>query len=206
MSLELLLIRHGETDWNRSGRVQGSSDITLNQLGHKQAARLADFLANATLDAIYVSTSKRAIQTAEPLARDRTIETIQSEHIVEINYGQWEGHTLAQITEKWPTQWADYRRDSLTNRPPDGETIEQLHTRLSGFYQMVTERHCSGRVAVVSHGGAIGHLISLLISDAALAATRIQLGNCAISRLVVGESGIKLVSLGEVHFLDDPNL
>ena len=203
MTLELLLIRHGETDWNRNGRVQGSSDVALNILGHQQAVRLAEFLAPTALDAIYVSTSQRAIQTAAPLAKTRSFVPIQSSQIVEINYGHWEGHTVEQIVEKWPKEWSEYKRDSLANRPPVGETIEQVHFRLTAFFEGLKQRHSDGRIAVVSHGGAIGHMISLLISEAALAATRIQLANCAISRIVIGERGIKLVSLGEVHFLKE---
>lgn len=203
MSLELIFVRHGETDWNRIGRVQGSSDIALNELGHRQAARLANFLETAPLDAIYVSTSRRAIETAEALTKNRTLIPIQSAQIVEINYGHWEGQTSDQILEKWPQEWADFKRDSINYRPPAGETIAQLHARLEAFISDVTKKHTSGRVAVVSHGGAIGHMISILISEAALAATRIQLANCALSRVVVSASGTKLVSLGETHYLHE---
>lgn len=201
MNLEIFLIRHGETDWNRSGRVQGSSDIELNQLGHIQAAKMANHLSLQKFDAIYCSSSRRAIETAQPLTLIQNLEAVVTSDIVEIGYGDWEGHTSAEIHERWPEAWSAFKQDSYKNRPPNGETIEQVRARLERFYNQIQKNHSGGKIAVVSHGGAIRYFIGLLICESTVAATRIDLSNCAVSRLVVGPSGPRLVLLGDTHFL-----
>ena len=97
----LLLARHGETDWNRQLRIQGSSDIELNDLGRRQAQALAQDLTDVELDAIYSSDLARARQTAEPVAATHGLEVRFDPRLRERSFGSWEGLTREDIDERY---------------------------------------------------------------------------------------------------------
>ena len=96
------LIRHGETDWNKGGRYQGCTNIQLNDAGREQARLLGERFKFLPLDVVYVSPLDRAVATAAPLAAAHGLTPIQDAHFREINFGEWEGHTIAELKEKVP--------------------------------------------------------------------------------------------------------
>src|SRR5919112_3187296 len=121
----LLLARHGETDWNRELRIQGSSDIELNELGRRQAQGLAQELTDVDLDAIYASDLARARQTAEAVAATHGLEVKLDSRLRERSFGSWEGLT----------------RDDLDAMPPgshhDGERDEEVRERMLAAVQEI---------------------------------------------------------------------
>ena len=95
------LIRHGETDWNKGGRYQGCTNIQLNDAGREQARLLGERFKFLPLDVVYVSPLDRAVATAAPLAAAHGLTPVQDAHFREINFGEWEGHTIAELKEKY---------------------------------------------------------------------------------------------------------
>src|SRR5215813_4041423 len=95
--LRLFLVRHGETDWNRERRIVGRQEISLNEIGRKQAQTLKEAMAGFPFDAIYSSPVCRARETAKILGEDRGLEPILDERMVEIHYGDWVGMTFEQV-------------------------------------------------------------------------------------------------------------
>jgi 2,3-bisphosphoglycerate-dependent phosphoglycerate mutase len=151
---ELLLVRHGETDWNRDRRIQGHTDIPLNAAGLEQAQALAERLAETRLDAVYASDLARARDTAQTVADRHGIEVQVDGDLREKNFGSWEGLTDTEIGQRFP--------DAVRGRWGDGETTEQMAERAVAAVGRIRARHNGERVLVVTHGGTLrailGHL------------------------------------------------
>jgi len=148
----LLLVRHGETDWNRDGRWQGHSDTQLNELGREQAARVADDLDE--VDVVYASDLARARETAEIVAERLGLDVHVDERLRERGFGAWEGKTRAEIE----AEFADAHARWLAGEGPgadDAEAFETFGARVNDFLQDVLRRHPDETVLIVSHGGAI---------------------------------------------------
>ena len=136
---ELLLVRHGETDWNAEGRLQGHTDRPLNEYGRRQARRLADELAGEELAAIYSSDLLRARETAEILGERLGLPVVLEPELREKNWGNWEGLTPAE-------------RDGVAFA---GESTEEHAARTLRALRRIAARHPDGRVLVVTHGGSL---------------------------------------------------
>jgi len=142
----LLLARHGETDWNRELRIQGSSDIELNELGLKQAHALAQELEHVELDAIYASDLSRARATAEAVAASHGLEVRLDPRLRERAFGSWEGLTREDVATL---------PDGASH---DGESDEEVRERVLAAVQSIAAAHRGEQVLVVSHGGALNTL------------------------------------------------
>lgn len=150
------LIRHGETEENRTGRYQGFSAVALNEIGQAQVRLLAGRLADLPFDVIYSSDLPRAVQTARMIARGRTVAL--DPRLREINVGRVQGLTDELIARQEPEFWAAVQTDWTRTPYPGGESPVDLHRRAVEALDAYSRRYPGGRVAVVTHGA----LISLL--------------------------------------------
>jgi alpha-ribazole phosphatase len=151
----LVLVRHGETDWNVEGRYQGQSDVPLNANGLAQAEALAGQLGGERFEAIYTSDLARAAQTAEALAARTGAPIHPDPRLREIDQGEWEGLLLAEIEARYAEAFQRRRLDPLTAQPPGGESVGQVRERVLEVIREISRIHPDGSVAVVSHGLAI---------------------------------------------------
>jgi broad specificity phosphatase PhoE len=163
---EMLLVRHGETDWNRKHRVQGHTDVPLNAAGTAQAEALADRLASVRLAAVYSSDLARARQTAEIVAWRQGLDVVLEPGLREKNFGSWEGLTDIEIAERFP--------DAVRGRWGDGETTEEVAGRALTAIERIRAREHDGPVVVVSHGGAIRTILDQFSVEHG------RIGNCEI--------------------------
>ena len=155
---ELLLIRHGETDWNRQGRFQGQSDVPLNSAGHAQAQRLAARLAAEPQDALFTSDLQRARQTAAPLAAAWARTPVALAGLREQNFGMLEGLQASTIQAQHPVLWAGWLQQDLDFAAPGGESQRQFYTRVLAAVQALAAAHAGQRLVVVTHGGVLDML------------------------------------------------
>src|SRR5687768_17379924 len=125
---QVVLIRHGETEWNRDQRIQGHLDVPLSERGLRQAERLAAWLAEEAPAAVLSSDLRRARVTAEVLAAGR-VPVVLEPRIREGRFGSFEGLTTAEIREAFPEEFRAWREDAVRHRPPGGETLEDLQER-----------------------------------------------------------------------------
>jgi len=148
----LLLVRHGETDWNRDGRWQGRSDTHLNEIGREQAANVAEELDG--VDVVYSSDLARARETAEIVADRLGLDVHVDERLRERSFGAWEGKTGPEIE----AEFRDAHARWLAGEGPgadDAEPFADFATRIRDFLEDVLERHPEEAVLVVAHGGSI---------------------------------------------------
>ena len=149
----LLLVRHGETDWNREGRWQGFSDTSLNELGREQARTLAGDLDGA-VGAVYSSDLTRARETAEILAGSLGLEVRLDPRLRERGFGSWEGLTMSEIEEHFGEAHRLWREGEGPGAE-DAEPFEAFSARIEAFLGDVLRQHPGEEVLVVSHGGSI---------------------------------------------------
>jgi probable phosphoglycerate mutase len=160
---EILLIRHGETDWNVERRLQGHLDIELNAEGVRQAAALGEVLRGEALDAIFSSDMRRAQQTAQPIAASRGMEIQIEPALRERCYGVFEGLRHAEIGERYPDAYAAMRARDMDVRFPPGvnvaETLREFFVRSVGVITRLAQRSMrefqSGKIVIVTHGGVL---------------------------------------------------
>jgi probable phosphoglycerate mutase len=157
---QLVVLRHGRTAWNASGRFQGQADIPLDTRGLAQAERAADVLAELAPAEIVASDLSRARQTAEPLARLTGLAVRTDPRLREINVGTWEGLTIDEALGRLdPAEAARYLAGEDVRRSPTGETVAEVAARASEALAEIGSRAAPGStVVVVMHGlaGKVG--------------------------------------------------
>lgn len=205
----ILLVRHGETDWNRAGRVQGHVDIALNAAGREQARRLALALAGRDpIDAIYSSDLARAMETARPTAEATGATLTATPALRERHFGAFQGRRFADVSQEQPAQAERWRRRDPDWTPPEGgESLRQFRHRIVGAVQALAARNGGRHVAVFTHGGALDVLYRAATGLELQDARTWQLGNAAINRLLwTPDGGLTLVGWADTLHLEDCTL
>ena len=179
--MKLYIIRHGQTDWNVEGKIQGRQDIPLNAAGRSQAEMLAKGMEKRPVTAIYSSPQIRAMETAETLARAQGMAVIPVPELAEIGYGDWEGRTASDILAKERKLYEEWWQHPATVAPPGGETLNQVDVRCKKPWER-TPGELTGDTAVVAHGGPLAHLIVHLLEGQPDAA-EILVGNASITTI-----------------------
>jgi alpha-ribazole phosphatase len=159
----LLIVRHGQTDWNTARRFQGQRDIPLNPTGQRQAAAVAERLAGETIQAIYASDLQRAQATALAIATRHTCPVTAEPRLREVDFGEWEGLTYTEIAASYPVGLAAWERNILENAPPGGESVNQLARRVQAVLDDLLGAPAGETLLLVSHGGPLQVLICLLL-------------------------------------------
>jgi probable phosphoglycerate mutase len=156
---ELIVIRHGETDWNRQHRFQGQIDVPLNAAGQAQARRLAERLADEAFDVVVASDLARARMTAEAATSARGLPMRTEPLWREQAFGVLEGLDVPTIVKSHPELWAQWiRHDADYALPGGGESVRNFHARVWRAVQALAEQHAGDRIAVFTHGGVLDML------------------------------------------------
>ncbi len=150
--MRLVLVRHGETDWNASGRYQGQSNVALSDRGKKQAECLAGHFPLESLDAIYTSDLDRARETAEQVASKFGLSVNREKAFRELSFGDWEGLTYGEISKKWPKEAKKLFTAPDELQIPRGETFRELQERALKKIRQLYEAHVDQTVGVFAHG------------------------------------------------------
>jgi glucosyl-3-phosphoglycerate phosphatase len=177
----LLLVRHGETDWNRDHRWQGHSDPPLNDRGREQARELAGTLD--VPDVVYASDLSRARETAEILASRFDVPIRTDARLRERDFGDWEGRTSDELERVFGDAFARWRSGE-GHGADDSEPYEAFFERIRSFLADVVERHPDEQVLVVAHGGSVRAILAIAegVDLAGTYRSLPSLANCAITR------------------------
>lgn len=156
---EILLIRHGETDWNVEKRLQGHHDIGLNREGVRQATALGRALLKEPLDAIFSSDLQRAYDTAQAIAMPRGMKVQLERGLRERCFGAFEGLVHPEIAERYPDGYAAWKRRDIDTRYPSGEfdaeTLREFSARAIAAIVRLAATPGYQKIAIVTHGGVL---------------------------------------------------
>jgi probable phosphoglycerate mutase len=198
---ELIVMRHGETDWNRQHRFQGQIDVPLNAAGLAQAQRLAQRLTDEPFDVVVASDLMRARTTAEVAAAGHTIvcEPLWREQ----SFGVLEGLDAPTIIERHPQLWASWLQHNADYAlPGGGESVRMFHTRVLGALQRVVQRHRGARVAVFTHGGVLD-MLWRVAHDAPLHGPRVcDIPNTGINRMRWHDGALEILEWADAAHLE----
>ena len=148
---EIIVIRHGETNWNVEGRYQGQADPPLNTRGFDQAHEIADMLMESKFDMIYTSPLKRACQTAKIIADQLQIPIHADARLSEINQGDWQTRLRAEIENLYPDLFRRWETEPWAVTPPGGEHLTEVQSRVNAAIDDIVDHHPGLRVGLVTH-------------------------------------------------------
>jgi 2,3-bisphosphoglycerate-dependent phosphoglycerate mutase len=202
----IVAIRHGETAWNRETRMQGQLDIGLNELGHRQARRLALALSEERFDAIYSSDLQRALHTARAFADRCPHPIVTDTGLRERSFGIFESHTYPDVQVRWPEQARRWHLRDPEFGPLGGEVLREFDARCMGALTRLAAAHPGQHIAVVTHGGVLDCLYRAATRLSLQAERSWEMRNAGINRVLYTAQGFSLVGWGDVAHLDDAAL
>jgi 2,3-bisphosphoglycerate-dependent phosphoglycerate mutase len=197
----VLLARHGETEWNRDARIQGSRDVPLSGVGHAQAAALAERLRRSPCARIVSSDLLRARATADAVAAALGLPVVLDAHLREQNLGAWEGGTFADAALRDPDLARRFRERDPDARPPGGETRRELQSRVVAALESHAAPGTSGPVLLVTHGGPLQTLVYHLLGLPLTAPRRFLVPNAGLTTLSFRNGSWFISSLCDVSHL-----
>ncbi|MBO6178378.1 MAG: alpha-ribazole phosphatase [Selenomonadaceae bacterium] len=187
---KVVLIRHGETEWNLLGKYQGQTDIALTDKGREQAKLLAKHFPVKELHAVYSSDLSRAMETAGFVAEKFSLKVRPEPSFREMNFGEWEGLTHKEIATRWEEGLNNFitRPDIL--KVPNGENFQVLQKRaVKRLYELV-EKHDGETVAITAHGGVLRTILAAALEMPLKNLWRLRLFNTAVSIVNYAETPV----------------
>ena len=203
MTTTLIIIRHGETVWNRERRIQGHLDSALTPEGIAQANACAARLAPEKIDAVIYSDLIRAQHTANILTAGRALSMTADATLRERCFGTGEGMTYAEMDTKYPQMFAQTGLVDAEFTLPDGETRANFHHRVKTSIERLAAAHAGKCLLVVTHGGVLGVIYRWLNEMPIASAQRVAIPNVAYNRISIQPDGWKIEVWADTHHLAD---
>lgn len=189
----LIAVRHGETAWNRESRIQGHTDIPLNDIGLWQADRVGTAMAHEGIQAIYSSDLLRACLTAQAIGRATALPVQLEAGLRERHFGELEGLTHDEIHTRWPEQARRWKQRDPAYGPLGGETLTEFYQRCVGHLTRLAQRHLGQTIVVVAHGGVLDCFYRAANGIELTAPRSWTIGNATINRLLYSPDGLTMV-------------
>jgi len=200
---KILLIRHGETDWNRERRLQGHLDIGLNETGLQQAKLLGRVLAKEKIDVAYSSDLSRALATTHAIIAHHDIPVYLDRSIRERCYGEIEGMTFSEIEANRPENFAAWQTRNPHFKPQNGESIQEFYERVLGGATRIAKSHIGQTIVMVAHGGVLDCMYRAATDMPIHELRKVEMLNTSVNRLQFDGERFILESWGDVSHLQD---
>jgi broad specificity phosphatase PhoE len=201
MLTTLLLIRHGETAWNRENIFRGTHDIPLNENGRLQARHLAKALLSRKIDAAYSSPLSRARETAQIALEPHGIEATVHEGLQDFNYGQWTGLQDHVVASRWPQEHTRWITDPHQARPPGGDTLQEVFDRAFDAVEALVQEHAGQTVALFAHRVLNKLLVLGMLTLGLERFPFIRQDNCCLNEFQRAAKGYVVISLNDVSHI-----
>lgn len=199
--LEIIIVRHGETEFNAAETFRGRADIPLNETGLKQAKLLGEFLSTENIDVIYSSPLQRAVKTAEAIATPQKLDVNIVENLNDIDCGDWQGLTLKEVTDRYDDIYQDWLDTPEQVRLPGGESLEEVRFRALSFVQDTVARWGESKIVLVSHRAVNKVLICALLGLDNSMFWSFKLDTGAITRISFDGKRTTLISHNNTSYL-----
>jgi len=190
MSATLILVRHGQTDWNVNGRYMGWMDEALNEEGLRQAERVAQRLERWPISAVVSSPLKRAVRTAEIVARPHSVAVQTIEGLGEMRLGGWEGMFAGDIAAKYSELWQTWRTNPGDFQMPGGESLGEVRGRAVRAFGRIMDSSEGGMTVAVTHDAVVRVLVAHCLGVVEDIYRRLEVGNASIT--VIERDGVKI--------------
>jgi broad specificity phosphatase PhoE len=204
--MELILIRHGETSWNRAKVFRGRRDVKLNAEGIAQADATAGALKDKVFEAIYTSPLKRSLVTARRIAAPHSIQVREELGFSDISYGLWEGMAEEKVASIYPKAYERWVRAPSKVRPPNGESMKKAWKRVNSSLREILWTHGTGTVVIVSHRVPVKLMTAYLMGDKRHAMGKYKHDPCAMSVFRVKHRDYRPVVLNDSKHLEQLGL
>jgi broad specificity phosphatase PhoE len=200
---EIILVRHGETEWNASEIFRGRADVDLNATGIRQAELLGKYLSGEKIDHIYSSPLKRAVKTAEAIAKHRKTGVNIVENLIDFDCGEWQGLTVEEVQDRDDVLYQDWVDTPEQMRIPGGETLEDVLNRAMPFVVGSVMKCREGTIALVSHRVVLKVIICALLKLDNSHFWDIRIDNGAITRFTYDGNHAILTSHNDTSYLKE---
>jgi 2,3-bisphosphoglycerate-dependent phosphoglycerate mutase len=200
--IRVILVRHGETQWNTENRFQGHLDSPLTEGGRSKAIYLANRLKGFHFNAFYSSDLGRAVSTADLIKNIIEMDYISDKLLREVNMGIFSGLTRDTIAKDYPIEWKDFRTRSPRYSVPEGESDEQLLKRILGFMGKVKETHAEGQILAVTHGGVIHQLVRHILGIPQEKPRKFHLKNLGLFSFIYEKDQWMVETIGDTAHLE----
>lgn len=197
--IKLILLRHGQTNWNKEGRYQGQIDTDLSPLGEEQASKLALALKPLKIDYFIASPLKRAYETACKSAKYHDLEVIKDERLLEINHGTWEGKLSSEIDEDLLRLW---KSAPHLVKMPNGESLDDILARVKLAIDEYLAKYNGKTIAVFAHDAVNKVLISYVLGLELSSFWNITQDNTCINVLELSKDFTKIITLNNTSHLE----
>jgi len=205
--LELIIIRHGETDWNKEGFFRGHEDVKLNAVGIAQADAVAEALKGKVFEAIYSSPLKRSVVTARRIAMPHEIGVREKIEFLDLNFGVWQGKKESAVKEMHPKLYEQWLTNPWKVKFPHGEKVKKSWRRVISGLREITFEHGTGCVVIVSHRIPIKFMTAYLLKQPRKEFFKIVHDPCAISIFEIEDrTNFKPIVLNDSKHLASLNL
>jgi broad specificity phosphatase PhoE len=200
--LHLILVRHGETEWNAQRRYQGQTDVPLSEFGKRQAERIAERLVGQKIDVVYASDLKRAWETAEAIAEFNGLEIVSEPRLRELKFGILEGLTFEDAENQFPEMIAAWLED-FNNVPRGAETIDLFNARIVSLLSDLKQKHNEQVVLLVGHGGSLSEILRVVLGLSPEKRWYLEMENACLSEVLLAEDYVSLKRLNDTcHLID----
>lgn len=201
--MRLMLVRHGETQWNLENRIVGHTEIGLNSTGRRQVALLAQALGGQKVDALYSSPLRRAVETANEIAKEHGLDVVTDDALKEVDAGELDGIAIEEVVRCYGNFWEEWAKGADTLRMPGGETMGELQDRAWSVTTRVVSDHPEGTVILVSHTLTILSILTKALGMPLEDFRRLRLSLASINTLDFKGRVTSLVSFNDTcHLMD----
>ena len=197
---EMLLVRHGETEWNADEIFRGRADVNLNEKGIIQAKLLGEYLSNSRLEAVYSSPLQRAVITAESIARPQSLSVRIEPALVDLDYGEWQGMSLPEVKKIYKDLYIKWEKAPESVKFPCGESLDDVKNRAVAAVNKIVKKH-KGSIVLVSHRVVNKVLIYSLLGLDNSHFWKIKQETCGISSFSYEKGQFVLTKHNDTSFL-----
>ncbi len=199
---KLYLVRHGESLWNKNGRVQGQKDIILTENGKQQAIKLSKRLKQEKIDYIYTSSLKRAKHTAKFISKQLNVRLIIEDNLKERNFGVWEGLFIEDIKKNYEKEYELWKTHPYNFKIHKSETVEDVLIRVKLFLEYLNNNYMKKSILIVSHTVIIKLIIIEMLKLKITDYSKYHISNCSLSIIDHNNNNFYLKSVNDTsHFI-----